>query len=110
MWECRIGIEGVRSVPLEERMVISMGEKELHVVSISILCDCHSLGIAGSVLILVEARLDSLLWDVPYLELSIESLFMQIPSVNRTDSKVPGVVSLIANILDMQASKPNLEI
>lgn len=91
-------------------MVISMGEKELHIVSISILCDCHSFGITGSLLILVEARLDSLLWDVPYLELSIASLFMQIPSVNRTDSKVPGVVSLIANILDMQASKPNLEI
>ena len=60
-WECRTGIEGVRSVPLEERIVISMGEKELHMMSISILCDCHSLGISGSALILVEARLDGLL-------------------------------------------------
>ena len=35
MWECRIGIEGVRSVPLEEWTVIWKGEKELQTLRVS---------------------------------------------------------------------------
>ena len=38
MWECRIGIEGVRFVPLEERMVTSTG-KELRMMSVSTFID-----------------------------------------------------------------------
>ena len=38
MWECRIGVEGVRSVPLEERMVTRTG-KELRMMSVSTFLD-----------------------------------------------------------------------
>ena len=38
MWECRIGMEGVRFVPLEERMVTSTG-KELRLRSVSTVID-----------------------------------------------------------------------
>ena len=42
MWECRIGNEGVRSVPLEERMVTSTG-KELRMMRISTFFDTVAL-------------------------------------------------------------------
>ena len=38
MWECRIDMVGVRSVPLEERMVISTG-KELRIMSVRTFLD-----------------------------------------------------------------------
>lgn len=38
IWECRTGIEGVRSVPLEETIVTWIEEKELLEMSVSL---CH---------------------------------------------------------------------
>ena len=43
MWECRIGIERVRSVPLEERMLTSTG-KELRTMTVSTAFDTVTLG------------------------------------------------------------------
>lgn len=60
MWECMTGIEEVRSVPLEERIVTSMGEKEL------VLLD--------------------------------KTLFVQVPSVNSSDSHISNFIPSILGI------------
>lgn len=53
MWECMIGIERVRSVPLEERIVIWTGEKALQIMRVSVYLDHGSFGISGGICILV---------------------------------------------------------
>lgn len=99
MWECMIGIEGVRSVPLEEWTVIWKGEKELQMQSFSRFFDSrssHSLGLQARPRFLW--RLARLLWDVAYLELLVDSLITQVPDVNKTESKISGVKRSILNV------------
>ena len=38
---------------------------------------------------------------MPYLELLIELLPVQVPSANNIDSKIPGITTLIANTRDI---------
>ena len=96
MWECRIGVEGVRSVPLEERMVTATG-KELRMMSVSTFLDMVALRFRPE---FGFGR--SRLWEVcKYLELLIELLPVQVPSVSSIDSKIPGTVTPIANSRDI---------
>ena len=90
MWECRIGVEGVRSVPLEERMVTSTG-KELRMMSVSTFLDMVALWFPARVWVWVAIGF------VPYLELVIELLPVQVPSARIIDSKIPGITTLMAN-------------
>lgn len=53
MWECMIGIERVRSVPLEERIVIWTGERALQMMRVSVYLDHGSFGISSGMCILV---------------------------------------------------------
>ena len=98
MWECRIGIEGVRSVPLEERMVTSTG-KELRMCALARFLTMVALYFGQNL------GLGQGLWQtmgfVLYLELLIELLPVQVPSTNNIDSKVPCLITLIANIRDI---------
>lgn len=99
MWECRIGTEGVRSVPLVERIVIWTGKRELLLTSVSTFLNPGSFNYqaeSGS-----WWRLASSLRDVPYLELLVKSILVQKLNVNRIDSKIPVVPRLIVNILDI---------
>ena len=78
-------MEDERSVPLEERIVISMGTRELRTMSIRffLFWTSGSCSISGEIWSVEKA-----LRDMPYLELLAESLFAQVPSVNRIDSKI----------------------
>ena len=54
--------------------------------------------------ILLGLRLANLVYDLPYLKLSVKLLPVQAPNVRSIDSKIPGVARLSANILDISAN------
>lgn len=96
VWEWRIGVEDDMSVPLEERMVIWKGVKKLSKMYVSVFLTLVMLGYQAA--FASWLRLARSLWDVPYLDPLAVSSFVQEPTVNKIDSRIP---RLIASIFDI---------